>query len=275
MSFAPLAFDTGLPIDFDPGRLSFQFGPDLVGPEPELRSLDAIRRSLLDPGCTGPDPVYGICMDVARVGDREELERRQLLFGIVGYAAGCLGREPVRSQGHVHAIAPHSGWSPPELFEIWQGRAAIYMQENVADDPGRCFAVEAGPGDHVIVPPGWGHFVANAGSKETMVFAALCDRQYGFVYDAVRARGGLAWFPVFADGSLEWEANPAYGPSSLRTGRPADCSAFGVRRSAPLYQQFEEAPDALQWVSEPGRTAALWADFNPLEEPPVSNYSRT
>jgi hypothetical protein len=31
------------------------------------------------------------------------------------------------------------------------------MQEYVDDDPGRCFAVLAGPGEKVLVPPGWGH----------------------------------------------------------------------------------------------------------------------
>lgn len=41
----------------------------------------------------------------------------------------------------------------PELYEIWQGKAIIYMQEYVDDDPGRCFAVLAGPGEKVLVLP--------------------------------------------------------------------------------------------------------------------------
>ena len=31
------------------------------------------------------------------------------------------------------------------------------MQERAADDPGRCYAIEAGPGEVVVVPPGWAH----------------------------------------------------------------------------------------------------------------------
>src|SRR6202167_5312917 len=84
------------------------------------------------------------------------------LFGVVVYASGRLGDEPVRSQGHIHAIAPHCGWSTPEVFEIWEGRAIVYAQESAEDDPGRCFAVTAGPGDKVVVPPGWAHAVINA-----------------------------------------------------------------------------------------------------------------
>lgn len=275
MSTSSAAFGFGLPVSFDARDLSFHFGPGMFAPAPEMRSLQAIRGSLLDPRCTGPDPVYSICMDVGRTTDKQELEQRWLLFGIVGYAAGCLGREPVRSQGHVHAIAPHSGWSPPELFEIWQGRAVIYMQEAAADNPGRCFAVQAGPGDHVIVPPGWAHFVANADPQAPMVFAALCDRQYGFVYDGVRSRGGLAWFPTCVGSAIEWQPNPAYGASTLCVGAPCDCSEFGVHSGIPLYRQFEQHPDTIQWVSEPSRVGDRWSGFNPLGPASAIIYSRT
>src|SRR5439155_84481 len=118
------------------------------------------------------------------------------LFGIVMYAKGSLGDGPVQSQGHVHAVSPHCGWSTPELFEIWEGRAIVYGQENSEDNPGRCVAIEAEPGDRVVMPPRWAHFVANADSQSVLIFGAWCDRQYGFDYAQVRAHGGLAWFPL-------------------------------------------------------------------------------
>ena len=34
-----------------------------------------------------------------------------IVFGAVTYASGKLGDEPVRSQGHVHRVSSHSGWS--------------------------------------------------------------------------------------------------------------------------------------------------------------------
>jgi glucose-6-phosphate isomerase len=68
-------------------------------------------------------------MDVGKDEHREQLKARMLLFGLVTFAAGRLGNEPVRSQGHVHRVSIHSGWSPPEVYEIWSGRAIILMQE--------------------------------------------------------------------------------------------------------------------------------------------------
>lgn len=260
------SFSPGLDVRLRAENLSFEFGPGVFGPVPEMRRLEQIRSSLLDAHSSGPDPVYGICMDIGHTEHRHELQQRWLLFGVVAYAAGRIGREPVRSQGHVHAIASHSGWSPPELFEIWQGRAVIYMQQNDASDPGQCFAVAAGPGEHVIVPPGWPHFVANADPDQPMVFGALCDRQYGFVYDGIRARKGPAWYPIYEDGELQWLPNRNYGASTLQIGMPASCAEFGVVDKAPIYTQFAQNADALQWVSDPARMKSLWAEFCPIKK---------
>ena len=260
---SPWRFDPGQDVTLHPAELSFAYGPDVKGPVAEMRRLDAIRASLRDPGCDGPDPVYGIAMDVCRHADAADLERRFLLFGVVAYAAGRLGDEPVRSQGHIHARAPHSGWSTPELFEIWEGRAIVYAQEFAEDDPGRCIAVEAGPGDQVVVPPGWAHCVINADEGARMVFGAWCERQYGFLYDGVRAHGGLAWFPVLRDGRVEWLANPRYRASSLVVRGPRNYPELGLDAKIPIYRQYRQDPEAVQWISEPARAASLWKTLEP------------
>jgi glucose-6-phosphate isomerase len=256
-------FNSGLDLTLRAGELAFDYASDVTGPIPEMRRLDAIRPSLRDPDCDGPDPVYGIAMDVCRRTDAADLERRYLLFGVVAYAAGRLGDEPVRSQGHIHAPAPHSGWSTPELFEIWEGRAIVYAQEFVHDTPGRCIAVEAGLGDQVVVPPGWAHCVINADEGSRMVFGALCERQYGFLYDSVRAHGGLAWFPLLRNGRIEWQANPKYRNSSLVVRGPRSYPELGLNSKVSIYRQYQQSPEAVQWISEPARVAALWKTLEP------------
>ncbi|MGH9528514.1 MAG: glucose-6-phosphate isomerase family protein [Terriglobales bacterium] len=263
-SVCDLKFDPGLQIGFLKEPMDFEYGPGVFGPKPEYRSLDAIRKSLRDQNSAGPDPVYAIAMDVGLIEDREELSRRMLLFGIVIYASGRLGDEPVRSQGHVHAISPHCGWSTPELFEIWEGRAIIYGQEKSGDDPGRCVAVEAGPGERVVMPPGWAHYVANANANEELVFGAWCDRQYGFDYAQMRAHHGLAWFPMMAeDGDIGWEPNPNYSVSKLERRKARDYPELGICSAMPIYQSFRHDPESVQWVSDPARFAALWPRFDP------------
>jgi glucose-6-phosphate isomerase len=261
-----MIFDRGIDIRVKQNPMGFEYGPGVYGPNPEYRGLDSIRQSLHDPSCDGPDPVYAIIMDVGKHEHRTELKERLLLFGVVTYASGRLGREPVRSQGHVHRLATHSGWSPPELYEIWTGRAIIYMQEFVADNPGRCFAVTAEPGDIVIVPPGWAHVTVSADPETSLTFGAWCDREYGFEYDQVRAHGGLAWYALLdARGGLEWRRNPRYIETDLCAGRPHDYAEFGLDKGTPIYLQFEKNPAAVQWVSQPAQLEPLWHDFTPCE----------
>lgn len=258
----PSVFDFGLPLSITRQPMGFCYHQDVTGPVPEIRTLDQIRPSLRDPQCGGPEQVYAIAMDVARKIHHQELQARMLLFGVVTYASGRLGDEPVRSQGHVHRISQHSGWSPPELYEIWQGKAVIYMQEYVEQEPGRCFAIHAGPGEKVLVPPGWAHATISADPHTPLTFAAWCDREYGFEYDAVRERKGLAWYPLLQGDHITWQQNSHYSPTRLYATHPRQYVEFGIT-DAPLYRQFEQDPARFQFISDPGSVAEKWVNFVP------------
>lgn len=259
-------------MEFNPGfdirpvsdPMGFVYGADCFGPEVENRTLEAIRPSLRDPRCDGPRTVYSIAMDVGKNSHREQLIRQHLLFGVVMYSAGRLGREPIRSQGHIHKISPFSQWSTPEVYEIWQGEGIIYMQERGDDDPGRCFAVHARPGEVVIVPPGWTHATISADPTTPLVFGAWCDREYGFVYDKVRAHNGIAWFPLFDDdGKIVWEANPKYNPSRLEEKGPNCHPELGIVPGEAIYATYERDSHAFDYVPCPGLKSEVWTEFIP------------
>lgn len=257
------SFDIGLAVRPRQEPLGFDYGPGVFGPPCELRRLDDIRASLLDPRCTGPDPVYAIAMDVGTHERRADLIARNLLFGAVIYAAGRLGAEPVRSQGHIHAISRSCGRSTAELYEIWMGRAVILMQETAEDDPGRCFAIEAEPGEVVVVPPGWAHATISADPQQPLAFGAWCVRDYGFDYRGVRAHGGLAWFPRLEGARLTWEKNSRYSVTpQLVIKRPANYASLGLRRG-PIWAQYLTDPESIMWVPQPDRADAVWAEFTP------------
>ena len=258
------SFASGLAIHPRQEPLGFDYGPGVFGPACELRRLADIRASLRDPQCAGPDPVYAIAMDVGTHVRRADLLARNLLFGAVIYAAGRLGTEPVRSQGHIHAISRSCGRSTAELYEIWMGRAVLLMQETAGDDPGRCFAVEAAPGEVVVVPPGWAHATISADPQQPLAFGAWCVRDYGFDYRAVRAHGGLAWFPRPDGERLAWEKNPRYSVASpLVTKRPARHASLGLRSDVPIWTQYLEQPETIMWVPQPDRADAVWTGFTP------------
>jgi glucose-6-phosphate isomerase len=180
------------------------------------------------------------------------------------YASGKLGDELVRSQGHVHHVSSHSGWSPPEIYEIWDGAAYVFMQEYAADDPGRCYAILAKPGDVVVVPPQWAHAAMSANPSDVMALGALCDREYRFDYDAIRKRQGLAWYPIVAaSGEIEWVPNPRYRKTSLDVRRPRNYAELGFMRGKSLYEQAARDLDRFAWVSKPALCADVWKHFEP------------
>lgn len=260
-------FDPGLNLAATDAPLGFTLGDDTYGPTPEVRRLNAIRASLRDPQCDGPDELYAIMMDVGREQDRADLEARHLLFGVVTYAAGRLGDEPVRSQGHIHVVSPRSGWSTPEVYEVWRGRAVILMQERCVagdGDPGRCFAVEAGPGEVVVVPPGWAHATISADVSVPLTFGAWCDRAYGFEYGGVRAHGGLAYFPLLdADGGLRFEANATYAAPALERRGARTYAELDIESGVPIYTQYTQDRDRFGFVPDPVLRASAWEGFVP------------
>ena len=256
-------FDPGFPITVLSDPMGFVYGPGVAGPAPELRTLDAIRPSLLEPDCAGPEHVYCIAMDVARQEDLADLRARHLLYGVVTYQKGRLGREPIRSQGHIHAVSPSCGASTCEVYEIWDGVACIYMQPSGGDDPGDCFAVYGRAGDVIIVPPGWVHATVNACPDEPMTFGAWCIRDYGFDYRDVRRHGGIAWFPLSEGTGLTWVKNPAYRSGTLTEKDARDYPEFGLVRGVPIYRQYTERRDRFSFVTDPRSFASLWENYRP------------
>ncbi len=259
-----MEFYPGFPISAVTEPMGFHYGEGAYGPEPELRRLDAIRASLLEPRCQGPENVYCIAMDVGLSEDRSDLLARNLLYGAVTYAKGSLGREPVRSQGHIHAVSPSCGVSTCEVYEIWDGEACIYMQESGGDDAGNCYAVTGRPGDVIIVPPDWVHATVNLDPKRSMTFGAWCVRDYGFVYDEVRRHGGIAYFPLLSErDGIVWEPNQSYSSARL-TVKPARAyEDFGLRPGVPIYQQYRDDPALFEFVTQPRKFSQLWENYRP------------
>ena len=138
------------------------------------------------------------------------------------------------------------------------------MQEFADDNPGRCFAVYANPGDVVIVPPAWAHATISADAKTPLTFGAWCDQDFGFEYDKVRALKGLAWYPLVAEnGKLDWHSNPNYNKHKLIQKDPANYSHLGVQHQKCIYEQFENNNELFSFVPKPSIISETWNNFIP------------
>lgn len=251
----------GFDILYDFKNMTFRYGEGVFGPKPELRHLDAIRASLRDPGCLGPDVVYSIVMDTGQRVDQGDLTQRNLLYGAVIYNAGQLGDEPIRSQGHVHKVSPSCQSSTPEVYEIHSGVGIVYMQESSNDNPGRQFAVTAHPGQIVVVPPGWAHMTVSADPEQPLAFGAWCVRDFGFEYAAVRAHNGLAWLPVLQNNKVVWQKNLSYNSCELTEKEPRRYDELSIEVGLPIYSQYQKDRSRFDFVKNPALLD--WHGFTP------------
>ncbi len=259
-----LKFERGLNIRINRKDMGFEYGQGSFGPVVENRKLEDIRPSLLDPDCDGPSIVYAIAMDVGKKIHREALTGQHLLFGLVTYSSGLLGKEPVRSQGHIHKKSDYAnGWSTPEVYQIWEGKAIIYMQEYAGHNPGKCYAVYAEPGDIVIVPPFWAHATISADPDHPLTFGAWCDRDYGFEYKDIRSRNGLAWYPVYTHGGLTWQHNANYDRADLVEKIPESYEDFNIDQGVCIYKQYEGDHNRFDFVPRPDLKDMGWLNFIP------------
>ncbi|MFD2305373.1 glucose-6-phosphate isomerase family protein [Enterococcus termitis] len=258
-----MSFDGGLAVQLNETELTLEFGTGLFYPNRlERRYLNDVRSSLLDKHAEGPEVLYTIAMDVGKTVHFEDLHKRHLLYGMVAYNNGLIGTELVRSQGHIHAVSASCKSSTPEVYEIWQGKAYIYMQEFVAESPGRCFAVIARAGDSVIVPPNWAHYTVNASTSEKMLFGAWCIRDYAFEYKEIREKHGLAFYPVMENDQVVWVKNNHYTQAKLIEKTARMYPEFGLSKEN-LYSQYEQKTSTFDFVTNPAAYQSLWENFEP------------
>ena len=242
----------GFPVRLDPPTLTLRFGPAVTTAPVTIRRLGEVRSLLRDPRATGPDHLYTIYMDI-RVPDRvEALRSHGLGYGAVVYNHGSLGAEALRSQGHVHSAPDATGVAYSEIYEFWHGRGLVYMQDRATPDVGDVIVVEAGPGDKVVIPPGWAHATVNVGDGP-MAFGAVYAIEAQLLYEPLRRLQGTAHY-VLADGTLE--PNPRYrSVPEARHASPHEIPEHGIGHGRPA---LAGEPGLLELVSRPERYPAVW-----------------
>lgn len=251
---------SGLDIELDTETLSFRFGEGVRSDPAERRTVADIRAMLLDPQVATSRHIYTVHMDVSREDDRAAISSRGLGFGVVAQASGAMGRECVRSQGHQHSKPLGSDFAYPEVYEFWFGQGEMYLQDQAEPDVEAAVVLQVGPGDRVVVPPGWVHIVINKGPTP-LAFGAWYARDAQLIYEPLRRMGGPAYFPL-SDGTFVKNSHYRRVPPLRRLpgteGTPLDGALFGWTGSSPSYRRFLHDPDKFSFIVHPERFAEQW-----------------
>lgn len=257
---------SSLPVRLDgEGRLRFRGGLEPVAPavrtaadlEPVLADGEAGRAAFRpggDGGGIGPAAgVYFMYRGVGFPAHRALFEAHGLRYDITVVRPGTLGAEYVKTFGHYHPLAPGQALAYPEVYEVLAGRGHFLLQEPAPAAGGGwrvsdAVLVEAGPGEKVVIPPGYGHVTINPG-EGWLVIGNLVAIAFQALYEPFREARGAAYYELAGEG---FRPNPRYGPvPPLRRLPPSVAPALGVRPGVPLYRAFLDGPERFRFLRDP------------------------
>jgi glucose-6-phosphate isomerase len=232
---------SGLPIGLnDQGLLVF--GQGVVVDERGVRLMEELTSVALEPAvCRGnSDIVYYMENGVYQQQDAGRLANVPMRYELTLIPARRIGREFVKTHGHLHHPEPQSGIDYAEVCEVLAGKAHFLFQTLNVTGPraSMAFYVEATAGQKVLMPPGFDHCTINPG-PDALLFSDVIALGVSGIYDRFKTAGGAAYLEVSEDGQPLFIPNPTYQdvPPLLQI-EPRDYPELELTSDVPLYTAF-------------------------------------
>lgn len=258
---------SGLPMVLDSkGFLSFD--PDVCIDETKTRILDELTDVYLDKAvCRGKDVAYWMFNGVYAKRDRARLSQALIRYELTLFPDKCIGREYVKTHGHIHKPEPRSGIDYPEICEVLVGTAHFLFQtlDPEALSCSEAFYVEVKAGEKIIVPPGYDHLTINPGPGP-MLFSDVVSLKCSGNYERFKTTGGAAYLEIEQAGHAQFIPNPRYiSLPALRKAVPREFQELNLVKAMPLYAAFlENAGKNWQFLSNPELFKGKFPDLNTL-----------
>jgi glucose-6-phosphate isomerase len=257
---------SGLPVSLgDNGQLVF--GPDVVVEEAKTRLLGELTPVAMEPeACRGRgDVAYYMYNGVYCRVDVQRLEGLPLRYELTLIPARRIGREYVKTFGHLHNVEPKSGLTYAEVCEVLVGTAHFLFQTLDVTGPSAsvAFYVEARAGEKVLIPPGFDHCTINPGPDPLLLSDVIALGATG-VYDRFRAAHGAAYFECVEDGAPRFVPNPAYRAApELRKEALREYPELHLTRSEPLYTAFvQRRGENWPFLTDPGQFEPMFPELD-------------
>jgi glucose-6-phosphate isomerase len=220
-------------------------------PVPRVRTIEEIRGVLMDPSCECGEPLYFMYRDLSKTRkDGRWLREQGLRYDVTVIPARTLCGEYVKTKGHHHP-ENRKGVPYPEIYEVLEGEAHYLLQTRSADD---VRLVLAGPGDHVLIPPGYGHVTINPG-KATLVIANIVSTLFESDYSVYERLRGAAYFELTGGRLVKNACYP--GAAGIRSMKVSELKGTGSLPARPLYDLI--GTDALGFLNRPEDYSGLFS----------------
>jgi glucose-6-phosphate isomerase len=228
------------------------------GQEPQVRRLSDMKEVIFDQRwLAGAEDfeLYYMYRDLfLSRADKDKLQQQNLRYDITIIPPNMLGCEYIKTAGHYHPLVPGGSVTYPELYEVLEGEALYFLQNQDLSD---VVAVYASAGDKVLVPPGYGHITINRSNK-TLKMANYVARNFSSLYDPFRENGGGAYF-FTREGWIKNDRCPA--AAELRRVEAPDSSSLrklGLTKGREMYPLLR-VPGLLDYLAKPEKHPDLFA----------------
>lgn len=246
---------SGLPLTMDErtGELFFHDGLLCdADSRKTVGQMEGLFRSIegVDPAM----PVYRAYRNV-RFPEHERLFSGQgLRYDITVVMPGTVNGEYFKTSGHYHGAGPGQLLPYPEVYEVVKGSIAFVLQYDPLFDteeegaPDDVRAVIVHEGESIIIPAFAGHGSVNV-ADEVSAFSNIAVASCPVLYDAVKARRGLAAYIMRGNAGPELLANPTYAlGTEPRFARPREAADLGIAFGMPCYRAYVEDPSRYGWL---------------------------
>ena len=252
-----LSLTSGLPLWLDAQSTTLVLAQPLLELRPDPQPRRLLESVLLDPTAPGPEVPCMVYRGVALATDEGVFEEHGVRHNLLMLHAGRIGREYVKTRGHVASCGEEG--QCPEAYGVVHGQA-IFLVQQPQSEPGRtaCWSqvrdvrwIEARPGQKVIVPADSGVVIINL-DKGPLVVSHLVAAEAWPVHLMYQQLGGAAYYVVERDGAPVAEPNPRYAqpvPPVRREG-PLEAPGLGVEEGLPLYSAFVHGPQRFAWLRQ-------------------------
>jgi glucose-6-phosphate isomerase len=226
-----------------PLRIELAGSALLVGGEQHpksVRTLAQMERTFMsrEPGDASQE-MYYMYRSVFRKGD--------VRFDITVIPALTVKGECSKTHGHYHPSS-EEGPEYPEVYQVLRGSAVFILQKKNRNGSVDAMIVDAGEGDAVLLPPGWGHVTVNRG-KGTLVLSNLVYDRFESLYEEYDENQGAAFY-YLEGGQLEHNTN--YIVQKIEH-LPADQlnQRYGFS-CKDLLSEFQADPGRFGFLAKPG-----------------------
>lgn len=248
-----LSKTSGLPISLDEDNMLIVPHTLMVKEMIERRAKDMAPFLISPEAIANTDPIYRVYRDLLPM---ESDSNPELEYDITVILAGTFqfpngDREYFRTAGHYHDASKNRiGY--PEIYEVLSGYGRWVIQKKAGSDEEitESYLIEAGPGEKVCIPPGFGHITVNA--ENSPLVEANIRAHFDYDYESYKKTGGGVWRILASNesGMLEIESNPNYRETShLKKLRPRKDWFKGY--FDPLWNVYQNSPKDVAFLVHP------------------------